>query len=378
MKVLIVITKSEIGGAQVFVLNLARSLFKMGCDVHVAAGDGDYLEEELRKSNITFHYLNSLKRNVSLINSLYFIFDLYRLLRIEKYDLIHLNSSNTLIGSISAYLLRKKPKIVFTFHGLSFLDENFKIKKIFKFFAKLYFDIFLKTIDRTVFVSKLNYKESKEANVVKYGEVIYNGLDEKEMSLLNASEARGFFTDKCKTDLSNSFLIGSTGRLAYQKNYEFLINNFLYIKKRIPNAKIVVIGDGPDQVKYKEQIIKFGIKDDFFLIGALKDSYKYIKAFDVFTLPSRYEGLSISLIEAIFAEIPILASNVGGNSEVVGGDFNQLYKFDDINDYVEKLLGLKNNKEHSVKNNSLMKGKFLLGNMVRDYWDLYNSLLDNV
>jgi glycosyltransferase involved in cell wall biosynthesis len=378
VKVLIVITKSEIGGAQVFVLNLARSLFKMGCDVHVAAGDGDYLEEELRKSNITFHYLNSLKRNVSLLNSLYFIFDLYRLLRIEKYDLIHLNSSNTLIGSISAYLLRKKPKIVFTFHGLSFLDENFKIKKIFKFFAKLYFDVFLKTIDRTVFVSKLNYKESKEANVVKYGEVIYNGLDEKEMNLLNASEARVFFTDKCKTDLSNSFLIGSTGRLAYQKNYEFLINNFLYIKKKIPNAKIVIIGDGPDRVKYKEQIIKFGITDDFFLIGALKDSYKYIKAFDVFTLPSRYEGLSISLIEAIFAKIPILASNVGGNSEVVGGDLNQLYKFDDINDYVEKLLGLKNNKEHSVKNNSFMKGKFLLGNMVRDYWDLYNSLLDNV
>jgi glycosyltransferase involved in cell wall biosynthesis len=378
VKVLIVITKSEIGGAQVFVLNLARSLFKMGCDVHVAAGDGDYLEEELRKSNITFHYLNSLKRNVSLLNSLYFIFDLYRLLRIEKYDLIHLNSSNTLIGSISAYLLRKKPKIVFTFHGLSFLDENFKIKKVFKFFAKLYFDVFLKTIDRTVFVSKLNYKESKEANVVKYGEVIYNGLDEKEMNLLNASEARVFFTDKCKTDLSNSFLIGSTGRLAYQKNYEFLINNFLYIKKKIPNAKIVIIGDGPDRVKYKEQIIKFGITDDFFLIGALKDSYKYIKAFDVFTLPSRYEGLSISLIEAIFAKIPILASNVGGNSEVVGGDLNQLYKFDDINDYVEKLLGLKNNKEHSVKNNSFMKGKFLLGNMVRDYWDLYNSLLDNV
>jgi glycosyltransferase involved in cell wall biosynthesis len=349
----------------------------MGYDVQVAAGDGNYLEEELKKSNIPFHYLNSLKRNISLINSIYFIFDLYRLLRSGKYDIIHLNSSNTLIGSISSYLLKRKPKIVFTFHGLSFIDENFKIKWIIKFFAKLYFEVFLKTIDRTVFVSKLNYAESKQAKIVKYGEVIYNGLDEKELDILSAGEARVFFADKCEIDLSNSFLIGSTGRLAYQKNYEFLINNFLCIKKRIPKAKIVIIGDGPDRANYNEQIIKLGLTNDVFLVGSIKDSYKFIKAFDVFTLPSRYEGLSISLIEAIFAGVPILASNVGGNPEVVGGDLNQLYKFDNINDYVVKLVWLKNNKELSIKNNSKMKCNFLLENMVRDYLALYNLLLDN-
>jgi glycosyltransferase involved in cell wall biosynthesis len=282
-----------------------------------------------------------------------------------------------LIGSISANIFKKKPKIVFTFHGLSFLDVNYKIKKIIKFFAKLYFAVFLKTIDRTVFVSKLNYEESKEANVVKDGEVIYNGLDEKEMNLLNVTEARSYFANLCKTDLFNSFLIGSTGRLAYQKNYEFLINNFNYIKKRIPNAKIVIIGDGPDGAKYRAQIIKYGLEKDIFLVGAIKDSYQYIKAFDVFTLPSRYEGLSISLIEAVFAEIPILASNVGGNREIVGNDQNQLYKFDDINDYIEKLINLMKNKDHSLMINCKMKDKFLLSNMVRDYLELYKSLLND-
>jgi glycosyltransferase involved in cell wall biosynthesis len=299
------------------------------------------------------------------------------LLRLEKYDIIHLNSSNTLIGSISANLIKKKPKIVFTFHGLSFLDENYKIKRIIKFLAKLYFSVFLRTIDRTVFVSKLNYKESIQANVVKQGEVIYNGLDEKEMNLLDVTEARSHFANLCKTDLSNALLIGSTGRLAYQKNYEFLINNFSYIKKRIPNAKIIIIGDGPDREKYRAQINKYGLVEDIFLVGAIKDSYKYIKAFDVFTLPSRYEGLSISLIEAIFAEIPILASNVGGNTEIVGSDQNQLYKFDDINEYVEKLINLVNNKEHSLKINCKMKDKFLLSKMVRDYIGLYESLINH-
>lgn len=375
MKILIVITKSEIGGAQVFVLNLARSLHKMGHDVQVAAGDGDYLEGELKKNEIPFHYLNSLKRDISLLNSIYFIFDLYRLIHLEKFEIIHLNSSNTLIGSISAYFTREKPKIVFTFHGLSFLDENYKIKKIIKFIAKLYFKVFLKTIDKTVFVSKLNYEDSIEAKVVKDGEVIYNGLDEKEMNLLSAREARMFFSERCKIDLSNIFLIGSTGRLAYQKNYEFIINNYFIIHNRIPNVKIVIIGDGPDRVKYNTQIMNLGLENDIFLVGAIKDSSKYIKAFDVFTLPSRYEGLSISLIEAIFAEVPIIASNVGGNTEVVGGDFKQLYEFDNINEYIEKLIWLKNNKELSLKNNSLMKCNFKLENMVRDYLKLYNRLL---
>ena len=126
MKILLVITKSEIGGAQVFVLNLARALQQAGLYVEVAAGEGNFLFEELQKHNISYHYLNSLKRDFSVLNSFYFIFDLHRLLKRNNYDIVHLNSSNTLFGAISTYLLKKKPRTLFTFHGLSLLDKNYK------------------------------------------------------------------------------------------------------------------------------------------------------------------------------------------------------------------------------------------------------------
>ena len=374
MKILFVITKSEIGGAQVFVLNLARSLKGAGCDVEVVAGEGDYLSGELKKENIAFHYLNSLKRDFSLINSFYFIFDLYRLLRDNNYDIVHLNSSNTLIGAISTAFLKIKPKTVFTFHGLSFIDKNYQANYFFKLLAKFYYKLLLNAVNRVIFECTLNYKEVKEAGMVKNAEVIYNGLDEIDMSFLSAENARAFISDKCEMDLTNTFLIGSTGRLIYQKNYEFLIQNFLSIKAKIPNAKVVIIGDGPDRNSYEEMIQKYGVQNDFFLIGELKNSHQYMKGFDVFTLSSRYEGVSISLIEALYAEIPILASNVGGNPDVVGNDENQLFGLDNHEDYISKLCKIKANHEKMVKFNISLRPRFSLNSMMLHYKKLFEEM----
>lgn len=376
MKILLVITKSEIGGAQVFVLNLAKSLKKLGVNVQVAAGEGNFLFDELPKYNIPYFYLNSLKRDISIFNAFYFIFDLYRLLKKNNYDIVHLNSTNTLLGTISICFLNKKPKTIFTFHGLSILDKNYKSNPLFKILTKYYFKLLVNFIDKTVFVSKLNLDESVQYKIVKTGEVIYNGLSYEDLNYFNKEEAINFFSNKCNCDFSKSFLIGSTGRLSYPKNYEFLINNFTTIKKNIPEAKVIIIGDGPNYNYYRQKIKKLGIEYDFFLVGAIKNSYKYIKAFDVFTLPSHYEGLSISLIEAIFAEIPILATNVGGNSEVVDYNKDQLYQLDNIDEYISKLINIKNNKSHLQEFNAKLKNKFSLKNMTDKYYQVYQSVLN--
>lgn len=374
LKLLLVITKSEIGGAQVFVLNLAASLKKMGFDVEVAAGAGNYLFEELKKNNIKYHYLNSLKRDFNVFRSFYFIFDIFRLLKKNKYNIVHLNSSNTLIGALSAFWIKPRPKIVFTFHGLSFLDKNYEMNSLFRFLSKLYFKLFVKIVDESVFVSKINYKESLQSSIVKKGRVIYNGLDENNLQFLEQDNAVDYFSNLCHCDLKNSFLIGSTGRLAYQKNYDFLIRNFKLIKEKIPSSKIIIIGDGPNYERYLKEINDLGIQNEFYLVGAIKESYKYIKAFDVFTLPSNYEGLSISLIEAVFAEIPILASNVGGNIENVGGAEDQVFELNNAYDYINKLSEIQKNKSHYIEFNKNLKKEFSLDQMVKEYINLYRSL----
>ena len=70
MRILFVITKSDIGGAQVFVLNLAKAFKELGFTVEVVAGDGDFLFEELKKNQINYYYFESLKRDFNLLNAL--------------------------------------------------------------------------------------------------------------------------------------------------------------------------------------------------------------------------------------------------------------------------------------------------------------------
>jgi glycosyltransferase involved in cell wall biosynthesis len=150
--------------------------------------------------------------------------------------------------------------------------------------------------------------------------------------------------------------------LDYSKNYEFLINVFPEILKMKPEAIVIIVGEGPERKKLENLIERTNLKEKIFLIGELKDASKYLKAFDLFVLPSRYEGLSITLIEALFAQIPILASDVGGNEEIVG-----------------KECIFKNEKEflEKIKSPRLSKTKreiFELENMVKEYLKVYQSL----
>jgi glycosyltransferase involved in cell wall biosynthesis len=319
MKILLVITKAEIGGAQAFVLSLAKGLQSKGQQVAVAAGDGDYLPSELAKFNIDYFYLKSLKRSRSPLLVFYFIRELFSLLKREKFTVLHLNSTNTLPGAIAARCLNRKIKTIFTIHGLSVLDRNYQASYLVKFLFRSYFQFFLHFIDKTVFVSKYNLEEAKKQGIASNGVVIYNGLDFKPGYFLSREAARQELSSLIKYEIKDSdYIIGSIGRLAVQKNYDFLIKLWPEIKERRPAAKFVIIGEGPEREKLEELINITKATNDLFLPGETTQASLLLKGFDLFLLPSIYEGLSISLIEAVFAGVLVIASDVGGNSEVIG------------------------------------------------------------
>ncbi len=362
MKVLILITHGKIGGATNFVFWLAKGLKERGVKVKVGFGEGEYLREKLEKQSITYSQFKWLKRTHNPLANLFFIFELKKFLNNEKFDILHLNSTNALFGAISAKISKNKPKTIFTFHGLSVLDPNYK-----NFFVRiiywLIFKFLLFFVDIPVFVSKFNLETARKMKLVKNGFVIYNGIPEPEF--FKKEEARKFFEEKLNIDLENKFIIGSIGRLDYAKNYEFLIELFPEILKIKENAICIIIGEGRERKKYETLIEKLNLNDKIFLIGEIQDASKYLKAFDLFVLPSRYEGLSITLIEALFAQIPILASEVGGNKEIVGEE--NVYKLKDKKDFLEKFI--------NVKQSYMDKNLFSLENMIKNYLDLYKKFI---
>jgi glycosyltransferase involved in cell wall biosynthesis len=378
-KILIVITKGEVGGAQMSVLNLAKELKKRGEEVELAFGEGEFLKTELEKENINYHRFKYLRRTSNLVLNLLFTFEFKSFLKTKSFDVIHANSSNALFSLLGAKLRDKNIKTVFTFRGMSVLDENYQQS----FFKKLiyfrYFKFFLRYIDYPVFVSRHNLElakkiklieENKEKNKEKEtGYLVYNGLDYDNLELLSKAEAR--------EDLginNNDFIIGSIGRLAYQKNYEFLIKVFPEILKIKPEARLIIIGEGEKRQELEDMIKELSTKDEtiaekIILKGNTENAYRYLKAFDMFILPSRYEGLSITLLEALKAEIPILASRVGGNSETLAQA--ELFELNNEKDFIYMFKSLLDNKESVIEKNLENCEKFALRNTVSGYLDLY-------
>jgi len=83
------------------------------------------------------------------------------------------------------------------------------------------------------------------------------------------------------------------------------------------NLKFLVVGEGRERKKLEKLIKKYYLEDDFFLAGAIPNAYKYLKAFDIFVLPSVKEGFPWTILEAMVAEIPIIATKVGGVPEIL-------------------------------------------------------------
>ena len=334
-KVLLVITKGDIGGAQVSVFNLAKQLRDRGVIVVVGLGSGNFLTEKLARLHITYVRFKYLRRSYNPLTLLRFIWEFNKYLNRENFDVVHCNSSNTLPAALAAKISRRPPKTVFTFRGLSLLDVEYRQPLPYRVAIWLYFKLFLRFVDEKVFVSKANQIMALRSKLTRDGHIIYNGLDPQELNFFNRTDARRQLENRLSMPLSDALLIGSIGRLSYQKNYEFLIRQGTNLQAEFPTLRVVIIGDGPEMESCRTLITKLQLSTVVLLAGAIPDAYRYLKAFDVFVLPSRYEGLSVTLIEALFAGIPIVASDVGGNREQLNGGAGILYPLDDSEKFVQ-------------------------------------------
>ena len=406
MKILIVITKSEMGGAQVFALNLARELKALGEEVVVGGGPGEFLPKELEKAKIKFYCFKNLKRGFNPLSNLLFLRELKKYVGLESFDIVHLNSTNALLGAWPLKYLQKKSgmqksKIIFSVHGLSLIDGGHKASALIKKLYRLFFKLAFSKLDEIVFVSRLNKDFARRTNLIKASnekkaKLIYNGLDIGEHYFIDREIARKFLErvlrekfnslDASKKEIefgaeeifsSEAFIYGSIGRLAYPKNYEFLITNHQEVLKFKPSARLIIIGEGPERGKYEALIKTYGLEKSVFLLGEINEASHYLQAFDLFVLPSVFEGLSLSLIEAKVSGISVLASRVGGNEEVLGEA--SCFNLNDSFTYLDKVkevvgsvaLGLENSLKESGEEG--FSSKFSAKKMAEKYLELYLS-----
>ena len=280
-------------------------------------------------------------------------------------------------------------EIIFTVHGLSLIDGQHKTNKLIKRVYRLFFKLAFRKLDHFVFVSKNNFNFAKKiallsGGLFKKASTIYNGLDFPVDYFYSRDKAKELLKSKLQNDnkeisvdLLNdffnheSFIYGSIGRLAYPKNYEFLISSFKDLKKEIPGIKLLIIGEGPEKTKYQQMIKAYDLVNDIILLGELKEASRFLKVFNLFVLPSVFEGLSLSLIEANLAQVPSLASLVGGNEEIVGSDF--CFNFNDLVEFIAKAKKIFKNERLGTdcEKNKVGGELFSAKRMSQEYLDLY-------
>jgi len=116
---------------------------------------------------------------------------------------------------------------------------------------------------------------------------------------------------------NDAFVIGTVGRLDPVKNLGALLDAMRLLKSRHPAAKAVIVGDGPERQALMEQASTLGLADAVLFTGYRSDVRAVMSAFDAYVNCSTYEGVSLTILEAMASALPVVASAVGGNPEVV-------------------------------------------------------------
>jgi len=286
-KILYLVTKSEIGGAQKYALQLASNL--KDYKVLVAAGK----ENGELFNKIPSISLKYLKRLPDPFTAFLAILEIRRILKKESPDILHLNSTTAgFLGSLASVGL--KLKVIYTVHGWAFLEPGFK-SKLYFLLEKLSSPLKDKFIVLSDFDKKQGLRITKKKKIVK----IYNGLE--KLSFLSREQAR-----KALNLHQKEKIVGCVANFYKTKGLKYLVKANL-------KEKIVLIGDGPERKSLK--------KDNVILLGRKKDAYKYLKAFDVFCLPSVKEGFPFVILEALQAQVPIAATKVGALPEILEEKF---------------------------------------------------------
>jgi len=314
-KILFAITKGNWGGAQKYVFDLATNLPPEDFDISVLCGAGDALETKLKEKNVPVVRLPSLDRDMNLAKDLQSFFDLYDLLKKEKPDIIHLNSSK--IGGIGALAgrLAGVPHIIFTGHGWAWNEDRFFISKILITLAHW---LTIVLAHKTIAVSEKVKQEIINLAFIPKSKVavVYNGIQDTDYLERFAARA------ELRGDISEKFWVGTIAELHRNKGLDMFIGAFADALKEQPNTALVVIGEGEERKSLELLSENLGIEKKVHLLGFRKNASQFLKSFDVFVLPSRTEAFPYVILEAGLAQLPTIASKVGGIPEVITNDKN--------------------------------------------------------
>jgi L-malate glycosyltransferase len=294
----------HVGGAEVLAARLARQLSAAYDFSFVCLDELGSLGEELRAEGFPVHVLG---RKAGLDWSC--PWRLAKLLRRHGVDLVHAHNYTPFLYALAAHCLYRRSPVLFTEHGRHYPDYP-RRKRI------MANRLLLRRGDRIVGVGEavrqaLIQNEGMAAGRVQ---VIYNGIDltpfaDGQASRLQARQAMGVGP--------NDLVLMQVARLDYLKDHATAIRTLARVIERCPEARLVLVGEGPQLGPIQELCRQHRVAPNVHMLGLRKDVGWLLSGADLFLLTSISEGIPLTVIEAMAAGLPVVATQVGGIPEVV-------------------------------------------------------------
>ena len=358
-KVLVFGLSNNVGGIETFYFEYYKNFdfSKFQIDFAVIGKKIAFENEFLLKNSKVFKLPSEKKHPIKYCR------EIKKILKNRKYDIVHYNMLSA--ANILPLVIAKKmevERIIAHSHNsnipkgiLRKILHCINKKKIFK-----YANEFLACSDNAgkwLFNGK---KFSIVKNVIDINRFIY---DEKLR-----------ITARKEMQLEEKFIIGHIGRFSEQKNQKFIIYMFAKLIKDMPNAYLIMVGNG-NKKKILKLIDKLNLKKYISIIEATNETEKFYNIFDVFILPSKFEGLPIVALEAQSCELPcILSKNISSETKI-----NRNVEFLPIDDYeqwIEAIKKIGNGKKYMMLRSKIFEKEFTVDkktNKLQQYYLDKNS-----
>lgn len=296
MRILHIITKAEHGGAQVHVLGLILNQLRQGHEVFLLTGTDGFLVDMATRAGAQTTVCHEIIHPIRPVHDLKAILKLRHRLQLLIPDIVHAHSSKAgILARISCKLLRIP--CVFTAHGWAFSEGAANSKRWVGLAAEWLIALMGQ---RIINVSCYDMELAKRYKIGRPTQhcYIHNGLPD-EKSELNCTK--------------NTIIM--VARFATPKRQDLLIKAFAAMENQ--QSPLLLVGDGPQLQACKQLASNLGINNKVIFLGNSSEVPHLLRLANIFVLLSDHEGLPLTIIEAMRAGVPVVASNVGGIKELV-------------------------------------------------------------
>lgn len=372
-KVLHIHGSSKFGGDSVLILELGRAARERGFEVDVLATDPRF-QDAVRGEGLGLVDLDAIRREIRPLWDLRGLARLTRFLSGSPYTLVHTHTTKPGVVGTLAARRAAIPAVMHTVHLFPFHEETGRVVTAAYVGAER---IAARWCDRIVTVSEFQRDWALRVGIGSPTKVISipNGVPTER-----AQPKRSREDVRAELGVGDGFMLLSTGRLAEQKGLEYLIRAAALLRSDLPEAKIVLAGDGPLREKLSRLVSDLRLEETVSVLGHRSDVGDLLAASDLVVLPSLWEGLSISLLEAMAAGKPVVTTSIGSNREVTNdGETAALVPPKDPESLAEAIRSLATDRsrleELGSRGQQVQRERYALPRMLDAYMDEYDRLL---